>query len=229
MEATGQSGVPQSYFHEPSLASWCDNFGLSHQQFSSKKDTLSALFDTAIHRGTGDTGVFGLRLQRHSFAFFIQQLRYLHPELASDVQRIQAVFGNTLFIYLTRPNKLDQAISRLKAEQTGLWHRAADGSELERLTPPREAVYDSAGIARHIAELTRFDEEWLAWFERENLSPFRISYEALSVAPLNALETVLSMLGLDREISRDVSPPTAKLSDDVSRAWAERYHKERAS
>ena len=32
-----------------------------------------------------------------------------------------------------REDKVGQAISRLKAEQTGLWHKFSDGTERERL------------------------------------------------------------------------------------------------
>ena len=33
----------------------------------------------------------------------------------------------------SRENKLAQAVSLIKAEQTGLWHIAPDGTELERV------------------------------------------------------------------------------------------------
>lgn len=70
--------------------------------------------------------MFGLRLQRDSFAFFTDQLGLLQPTFASDRERMEAVFGKTRFIYLKREDHLDQAISRLRAQQTGLWHQKAD-------------------------------------------------------------------------------------------------------
>ena len=60
----------------------------------------------------------------------------------TDTERFQRLFGSTLFVYLARPDKLAQAVSYLKAEQTGLWHLAPNGTELERIAPHREPAYD---------------------------------------------------------------------------------------
>ena len=157
LEETGRLGNPNSHFHNPSLFSWLETYELHNVNFSSKQEALSAIFGAAIARGTGDTGVFGLRLQRGSFEFFMQQTSMLYSGMQSDVERIQAAFGHTQFVYLTRPNKLDQAISRVKAIQTGLWHKAADGTELERLSEPQEPYYDAAAISHHLTELTELD------------------------------------------------------------------------
>ena len=66
----------------------------------------------------------------------------LFPGLPSDAARFERAFGKPLYLFLSRGDKVGQAVSRLKAEQTGLWHRAADGSERERSAPPRPPAYD---------------------------------------------------------------------------------------
>ena len=121
---------------------------------------MNAIFDAAREYGTSDTGMFGLRLQRESADFFFQQLEILHPGYSSDSERVQVAFGNTLFIYLTRGNKLEQAISLVKASQTGLWHKAPDGTEMERLSAPGEVAYNGDEIAQRRAELVALDESW---------------------------------------------------------------------
>ena len=146
---TGQSGHPNSHFHTPSMAAWLRSYDLSQTTFPTELAQIKAVFAAAIARGTQDTGIFGLRLQRHSFDFFMQQLGTLHPGLATDKDRISATFGPTLFIHLTRQNKLDQAISLVKANQTGLWHKSADGSDLERTAPHQDPIYDVDGIMHY--------------------------------------------------------------------------------
>lgn len=223
LAATGRSGNPDSHFHTPSLAAWCGYYDIACDGMASGRDLLEAVFAAAIAHGTGNTGLFGLRLQRRSFDFFMQQLRILHPGRASDFERIQAVFGKTLLIHLTRGNKLEQAISLVKATQTGLWHKAPDGTELERLSAPRDPVYDRDEIAGNLSELTAFDEEWKAWFANEGLEPLRISYDALSEDPAGVLEHILDRLQVGSGSARTIDLPVAKLADATSRDWAQRF------
>lgn len=221
LKAAGQ-GQPASLFHEPSLEAWLADYGLAEQGFASEVEALRAVFAAAVAEGRGATDVFGLRLQRRSFGFFSEKLRLLHPGFDSDAARMRAAFGRVLFIHLTRGDKLGQAISLVKARQSGLWHRNADGSELERLAPPQEPVYDRAEIARQRAELVGFDQEWLDWFAAEGLVPLRIRYEDLSADPRAELARVLQALGRD-PAGADVEPPVAKLADAVSADWAARF------
>jgi len=223
LAATGVSGNPGSHFHHPSLFDWLRYYGLSVSQFADDRDALVAIFDAARVHGTGDTGMFGLRLQRHSFSFFIQQLNILHPDLSNDTERIQAAFGNTFFIHLTRSNKIEQAISYVKATQTGLWHMASDGTELERLSAPQEPVYDASEIEKRLSELTALDRDWETWFSKEKLKPLRLTYDEISNDSTRSLVKILDMMGLDNKVAQHARPSVAKLADATSRAWAERF------
>lgn len=187
---------------------------------------MGSVFRAAIAEGSRDTRVFGLRLQRHSFDFFTGKLAVLHSELPSDKGRLAAAFGRTSFIHLTRSDKLLQAISYVKADQSGLWHMSSDGTELERLTPPRVPTYDANRIRHQLEQFVAYDRGWNAWFDREQICPLRITYEALSDAPRETLRKVLDHLGLDREYANGVDPDVAKLADNSSRQWADRFRKE---
>ena len=151
---------------------------------------------------------FGLRLQRHSFEFFIEKLCVLFPGHSKDVARFQAAFGRTLFVHLTRRDKVAQAVSYVRARQTGLWHAAPDGTELERLSPPREPVYDASEIRACFEEMTAQDFNWGRWFVASEIDPLRITYEELSAAPTKALWTMLDRLGLERGAALASNPPS---------------------
>lgn len=223
LEATGKSGLPDSHFHEPSVSAWLEDYGLPAGVYANEHDALSAILDAAIARGSGETGIFGLRLQRHSFEFFLQKLGLLFPDLPGDAARLQAAFGKTLFIHLTRADKVEQAISYIKAEQTGLWHMGADGRELERLSEPGEPAYDAEAIAKKVDEMTLADREWAAWFHKENLTPLQIGYDELSNNPLKVLSEILEELGIDGSLVTHIALPTAKLSDDINELWAKQF------
>jgi len=223
LAATGISGNPNSYFHNPSIEDWTRSLDLAPDQGTPERDVLRAVFDAVRARGTDHTGIFGLRVQRKSFDFLIQRMNVLYPGLGDDAERFQVAFGNTLFIHLTRSNKLEQAISLVKATQTGLWHKAPDGTELERASSPKEPVYDADEIALHLANLTALDEDWKNWFANEKIDPFHISYDALSANPAGELARILEALELDPAAAKGISPGVGKLADSTNRNWLARF------
>ena len=158
-----------------------------------------------------------------SFDFFTQKLAVLHSGLSSDAERFQAAFGRTLFLHLTRRDKVEQSVSYVKARQTGLWHAAPDGTELERLSPPQEPAYDAGEIRARFEEVTAYDRDWERWFATEKIDPLRVTYESLSTDPTGTLRRILDRLGLDREAAADVQPGVAKLADGTSRDWVARF------
>lgn len=226
LRQTGVAGYPESHFHEPSVDAWLGYYDLRREDGACERDLLKAIFTAAIASGTRASGMFGLRMQCHSFPFFSRQLAILHPDLPDDSHRIAAAFGDTAFIHLTRTDKLAQAISYVRAEQTGLWHRSSDGSELERLSPPQPPAYDGEKIRAHLDQFTADDAAWRAWFGREGITPFRITYEALAAAPRAILTDTLEHLDLDPGAAAGIVLDVARLADSTNRDWAKRYRAE---
>ena len=118
---------------------------------------------------------------------------------------------------------MEQAISYVKASQTGLWHKAPDGQELERFRAPRDPVYDAEAIRQHLTELVAMDDGWISWFAREGLTPRRIHYEDLSEDPKAVTGELLEHLGLGKELAIKLEIPVAKLADSTNRQWAIRF------
>lgn len=228
LAATGRAGNPDSYLHWQSLDKWLSDHDLIRESYTSDREAAAAVFAAAQKKGEAGTGIFGLRLQRPSFAFFMEQVTALFPGAATDAGRIRAAFGETLYIYLSRRDKLAQAISMVKAEQTGLWHRNADGSELERLAPPGPPAYDAQRISDKLNTLKALDAEWPVWFAQQGIKPLSLTYEGLSADPQGALAEVLGALGLDRALAQVIETPTAKLADKTSEAWERRFMAEGA-
>jgi LPS sulfotransferase NodH len=228
LAATGVAGRPASLFHEGSVDAWLAYFSLDPIAGETEAHTLKRVFRSAIDQGTDGTGIFGLRLQRHSFDFFMEKLAVLFPGRQSDCERLTAAFGQTLFIHLTRTDKIGQAVSYVRAQQSGLWHRAPDGTELERLSEPRGLAYDREVIGASFDAFTAYDRDWRDWFARFGMAPLEITYESLSADPQAALHRVLDSLGVDTRAAEGVVPGTAKLADAVSRDWAARFARDLA-
>lgn len=188
-----------------------------------KTTPLPSIMDKIKTQGRGSGALFGLRLQRHSFAFFCKQLEALQSDHATDAARLQAEFGTVRYIHLTRENKVEQAVSFAKAEQSGLWHKAPDGREIERLSPQSIPVFDAEAIEEKHAEFLAADAAWRAWFDVQSIAPLTMTYSALAANPRDVLSLVLRDLGCPAQAAQDTEIPTARLADEISRDWIKRF------
>ena len=225
---TGIAGRPNSFFRRESFLEWADDFNVSATEWPSAHE-FDQTYLTAVRReGTDGTPVFGMRLMWESVGDLSNRLDSFYPGLPSDEARFRAAFGPAVYVHLSREDKVAQAVSRLRAEQSGLWHVNADGTERERMKPGQAPVYDSHGLSALVSELEKQDAAWLSWFAQQGIQPVRITYESLSTEPQSTLATVLSALGLDPAIAATLEPKTAKLSESESREWVSRFRAEQS-
>ncbi|WOI35244.1 Stf0 family sulfotransferase [Tritonibacter scottomollicae] len=225
LRTTGIAGAPASLFFGTSLAEWRRRMALAPSDASSTVQ-LRDIMAAAHALGKGDTAVFALRQQWHSFAFLQAQLALLFPAAQTDLVRLTSVFGPLRFIYLTRADKVSQAVSYLLAQQTGLWHRHADGTELERTAAPQLPTYSYEAIAAAVAKLTEWDQNWQAWFNMQGVAPFTVTYETLADAPQAQIRDILEQLNLPTQVADSVEPDVARIDDPRSREWVERFRRD---
>lgn len=224
---TTVAGRPNSFFRLQSMqSSQAVRLGVDTTHWTSPTAFGQAYVNAAIKEGTAGTGIFGMRLMWDQVENLSQRLAVLHPNLASDLARIEAAFGATTFIHLSREDKVAQAVSRLKAEQSGLWHLHADGSDRERSKPAERPVYNTAEIQNQVADYRQFDLNWRHWFAANHIQPLTITYEALVAAPQATLATILSALGQDPQIATTITPRTKKLANKTSLDWQARFQTE---
>ena len=229
LASTKVAGNPDSFFMDDVDPVWAERWGLPNRANRSDADDCAAYLRAAIKAGKGQTDIFGLRLMKRDLGDLLAMIDKVFPGLPSDRDRLQAAFGKVLYIHLAREDKLAQAISMVKAEQTGLWHIAPDGSEVERLSPPKDPEYDFDRIERKLAELEQYDAAWLAWFDAQGIEPLRIGYESLSANPVAAVARVCRALGVAEPTPDSVKAGVAKLADAVTLEWKRRYQSEIAS
>jgi LPS sulfotransferase NodH len=223
LASTGAAGNPDSFYSRKFMPEWAEEWGLPSQATMSEREYDVAYLEAAIKVGKGGTPVFGLRLMRENLDELSEILGRIYPGLSSDRARFEKAFGKVLYIHLSRENKLAQAVSLVKAEQTGLWHVAPDGTEIERLAPPKDPEYDFERIAREVAELESYDTAWNTWFAEQGVSPVRVGYETLSADPAATLVRICEALGIQPPNVDDVKPGVAKLADETSLDWMRRY------
>ena len=226
LSGAGQAGRPQSYYRRQDIERRAAAWGLRPGDFPDPREFDLAYLRAVLRDGTGETGVFGLRIMWGTVGELAERLRWLHPH-ATTAALFEKIFGPLVYVHVSRRDKVAQAISLLKAEQSGLWHVAADGSERQRAAPPAPVRYDADRIAELVGDLECDDEAWNRFFATHGIAPVRLEYEALADCPRAELQKVLVALRLPPELADSLSAQTSKMADRESVAWAERFRRER--
>ena len=216
---TGVAGRPNAFFRPGSIAGFCRSFGVAPTDAATfGQDYIAA----AIRAGTGDTGVFGMRTNWDALPGLLDRLRAVDGD-GDDLTVLERAFGPCRFVHLARADLVAQAVSLTIAEQTGLWHRNADGSDRENFDLAEVARYDAAQISRELAGLQAARAGWADWFARTAITPLRMTYEGLSADPVGTLAQVLHHIGQDRDHAKRATPGTMKLATGLNADWAARY------
>jgi len=226
LASTGVAGDPDSYFMTDLDPAWAARWGLPARTGQSEAVYAAARLRAAIEAGRGPTPIFGLRLMNRHLGDLLALIGAVHPGVQSDRARLEAAFGRVLYIHLARADKLAQAVSLVKAQQTGLWHIAPDGSEVERLSPPRPPDYDFRTIAETLAAMEHEDRGWQDWFKAEGIAPLQIGYEELAADAGAVMRRICARLSVRAPAAARLRPGVARLADRVSRDWMRRFRRD---
>ena len=224
LASTGKTGNPDSFYHKPRfMAEWAAEWGLAKKGGESPVAFDRAYLAGALEAGRAGTDIFGMRLQYEYLPLLSKTLDQIYPGFKTDANRFKQAFGDPLYIHLSRSDKVAQAVSLVRAEQSGLWHLNADGTDYERVGRAQEPSYDFNRLHREVIELAKEDQAWSEWFIDQEIEPYRISYELLSERPGDTLQGVCHALGANPAGIADITPNLAKLSDAINEEWIRRY------
>ncbi len=225
LNETGQAGRPQSYYRRQDILRRAEGWGLRPDDFADPAAFERAYLAAVLEEGAGETGVFGLRVMWGTMAELTDRLGplYAHTE---GRPLLEEIFGSLVYVHVSRQDKVAQAISLLKAEESGLWHVGAVGSDRQRTTPSAPIGYDADRIAGLLGELEHDDAAWEDFFARHGIAPIRIGYEALAKSPQAEIRKLLVALGRPEAAADGVTAQTSKMADAESRAWAARFRKD---
>ena len=130
----------------------------------------------------------------HTFGFEVNFEKFNQLlELAS----LQGVFldNKFKFVYLTRRDLLSQAISVMSAMKTGVWHKF-----IGRVTNKDTQCdhIDERAIWHWILSFLQEERRWETFFNRNNLTPLRLTYEDLVTNPALQVARIISYLRPDQ-------------------------------
>jgi len=214
---TGVAGVPDEYF-----VHWCkeDTGDVDPEWRLPRRDFLRKLYET----GSTPNGVFGLKLMGNYLDRVLATLRELDDYRGlSDGEVLARLCPGVRYIYLTRVDKVKQAVSIVKATQSGNWrtdHPAQRTGELR---------YDYGLIRTHYFYLLDYEERWKRYFQEATIDPLRLAFDEVVADFAGSTLRVLDFIGIPRPAG--FSPPAPRLksqSDSTNEDWARRFAAELA-
>ena len=172
-----------------------------------------------MSEGRGENGVWGGKVMWGHVEDLVSRARGLPGLAAADLSTSYALLNDPQLIFVTRRDKVAQAVSLWRALQTQTW-RVEDSARTAT------AVYDFSGIDHLVSQLESDERAWTEWFARSGQRPFVVTYEQLDAAPAGA--TVATVLERSGFRPRLVSfPGLSRQRDGLSSAWVDRYRQER--
>lgn len=193
---TGLFGRPGEYFNRD---------GKEHSYPRHPRSQLKL----AKQRSTSPDGVFCFKIDP---TYFDRVAPYL------DMNRD---LPDRHFINLERDDLLGQAISLVRAHQTGQWFAAGTGFNTD-------LDYRPDAIAEAMRSLVLRRERWNLYYARNGITPLRLTFEEVVKDPIAAVSRVCRHCGIEWSVS-DLPPPQSyqRQSDHVSAEWRARFLRER--
>jgi trehalose 2-sulfotransferase len=219
LAATGVLGRPREYFSHAAIHHYLGEWGGRHPLSTSHLPRCVPGFPylDRVRSEAATTGNLALKVHWYQL------------EDAKLVERILDVFpggADSKFVYLSRIDKVDQAISTMIANATRVYY-IRPGRE-PRVSPwfedgtRRESRYSFAEIASIAAKLVDHDMAWKEFFAVNRLSYEAVLYEELAWNYFKTMRRVMRFLGAAESIAVPV-PQTIRQYSDINRAFRSRY------
>jgi trehalose 2-sulfotransferase len=219
LKNTGLAGVPEEYFLCDAQGVWEDPDGWWARTHG--VTTREAVLRKAFELGTTPNGVFGVKLMWNYFPYVLRNLREL-PQYAglAASETLRRLLGEPKYIWITRRDKVRQAVSWAIAMQTGVYAQHKG----EVLSPKQELRFDFAVIDYLHTLILAGEAGWASFLATSGVEAFEVVYEDLAVAYEQTALAVLDYLGVayPEKLAFD-ERRLQKQADGLNDAWAARY------
>lgn len=198
MTDTQLAGFPQEHFNPWFMGDAVNEFP---DQLIYEKNHVTNL----IEKYTSPNGVFGTKAQFDQIVDFV------------GLARLESFFPTSLkYIFIQRGDKIRQAVSLARAEQTNQW---MSGQAIQR-----EPQYNYFQIQSCLREIKLQEKGWETYFMERGIKPYRVNYEELAANPEPVILGALAYLEIKRPAGFQVpTPRIQKQGDSLSEEWIARY------
>ena len=219
LESTGIAGKPGEYFNLMRTDSLCAEYEVAQYE---------ALRTKLWNLGTSQNGVFGIK---HSYMTYRSET--INKEVAtlqgysytkdSNVQELFSdLFPNCKHIFLTRRNKIRQAVSWWKAINDQVWHM--EQGHTHRNDPSfYEEKYNFDALSHLFKEAALRECSIQAYFTQYNIQPLTLVYEDFIKDFEGTIRTIVDYLEIDVDNFPIAPFFYKKTANEQSEQWVQRF------
>jgi trehalose 2-sulfotransferase len=234
LNETGLPRQPSQYFTSCEESGWntarvikllgspklrMDLDGITYRHRHGYRDYVSQV----LSHGKTSNGIFGAKIMWDHLPDLLDRLTG-NADLSSS-QRVnaclQSIFPSLKYIYVTRQDKLRQAISLWKAIQTQQWRLDRCTSDAKEWRVP---VFDFEAIDYLQRRLVAHERDWQRFFTTAYIEPLVLRYEEFANDLKPTFIRVAEFLGLKDRLGNHFAPPSMiKQSNLQSEGWIKQY------
>jgi LPS sulfotransferase NodH len=219
---TELAGNPDEYFQVRDFFTWTERLGFSAGKFT---DYVQGLMNARTV-----AGVFGAKIMwdhmENCFSIYPNKI----PELAGKPrhEQLNHLFNHPRYIFITRRDKVRQAVSMVRALQTQIWQVWVDIYE-KKAQPVQQPYFDFDWIEGEYWNLLKAEQNWRDYFAASGIEPLTLVYEEFSERFEDTITEVLRYLEIDLPPTYAPPPPTIqKQGDELNESWVEQYYTEQS-
>jgi trehalose 2-sulfotransferase len=234
LKETGMPRRPKDYFKTLNNKEVLEHLG----EYSRLDDDVEhALFwDAAtypgylarvLEEGTTPNGVFGAKVMWGYLGDFVSNLRLISAYKDMDVPTLfSTVFPNLQYIWVTRRDKVRQAVSLWKAIQTWTWRQEHhSGSAHGPVYQARELRFYFAAVDHLVQLIMAHEVAWLHYFEEAGIQPFTVVYEEFAANYEETAREILQCLHIPIPQHLVFGQRRMKQqANTLSEEWVREYH-----
>lgn len=223
LEQTGVAGRPEELFNIAPGGSLAEMYGV---------ESYEALREQLWQKGCSKNGVFAIKYH-HSTGYHktlfeeVCRLRGIDPQKVARYEEVwEDLFPNSKHIYLSRRNKVRQAVSWWKAIKTEQWHVRPTESRLEIRPDFYEKHYDFAALSHLYHQVVLKECATESYFAQHGIRPHTVIYEDLCRDYRVEVNKVLQYLGFEPQQMENAHTYFTPTSDEYSEIWVKRFRQD---
>lgn len=234
LRSAGCFGMPEEWLHPYNYEPILRQKGLPSEV------SASTLINCLRECATTDDGVFAVKTMWDRFEIFLKKAReeYERDDILRgaipdrlDWPSVKEYFPASRIILLTRKDRVGQAISYIRAHQTGVWHRIEGGQEgientsTNEFREQRQRNYFDPNFIKLIMDNFRWQEEsWRKLFWLECIKPLEIEYDSFLQNKESVIRQVAELMGLPFDAINSIKePPNKPVRDSLKKSWRALY------
>jgi LPS sulfotransferase NodH len=221
LASTSLAGNPREWFNIVEEQQHRARWRMNH----STDLSYAAYLGLARAKSTTENGISGIKLHYYQFAELPIKIEAINKSSQLTAAETMAwLFPRARYIWLTRRDKVRQAISYLLASSTDNWWTIEGAKPNKRDGSTDDPEFDPDAIAHWKRVFVENDAKWQACFKDNHIEPLIIHYEDLVSDRPGTIINILKWLEVPEADAVHIPAPRLKRQSNArNEEWLKRY------